>query len=82
MAYNDIADNSLNPVKNDIFNWPDGPNCYNDAQLDYRGEEVTAANFLSVLKGEKDRATGPVLQTNENSTVFIFYSGGGHADGS
>ena len=81
MAYDSVAQSDDNPVKGDIFNWPDGPNCYNAPQLDYKGQEANADNFLSVLKGEKDRASGPVLETNENSIIFIFYSGDGKEDG-
>ena len=36
---------------------------------------MTAAKFLAVLKGDGATAGGPVLASNENSTVFIFYSG-------
>ena len=42
---------------------------------------MSEKNFISVLKGDKDRASGVVLETNENSTVFIFYSGAGETNG-
>ena len=36
---------------------------------------MTKDTFLAVLKGDAAAAGGPVLGSNENSTVFIFYSG-------
>ena len=36
---------------------------------------MTKDTFLAVLKGDSATAGGPVLGSNENSTVFIFYSG-------
>ena len=52
-----------------------------DLSLDYKGSEVNANNFFSVLRGKKDQASGPVLETDENSIIFIFYSGEGKENG-
>ena len=81
MAYDDVAQSDDNPLKGTLFNWPDAPNCYDAPQIDYKGEMANAENFLSVLKGNKDRASGPVLETDENSIIFIFYSGEGELSG-
>ena len=75
MSYNNIATNKRNPIQGDVFNWPTAPNCYNADQFDYQGDNVTAAKFLGVLKGDTNAAGGPVLKSNSDSTVFIFYSG-------
>ena len=75
MAYTDVAYSDDNPYKGDLYNWPTGPNCYNEPQVDYKGSEASADNFYSILKGDKHR--GPVLQTNEDSIIFIFYTGEG-----
>ena len=39
---------------------------------------MTAEKFLAVLKGDDSTAGGPVLQSNKDSTVFVFYSGVGY----
>ena len=93
MAYDDVtkrdedqvcSDSELDPLVTsyELNNWPWGPNCYDASQLDYKCQEVNADNFLSVLKGDEDRASGPVLESDENSIIFIFYSGQGQDDGS
>ena len=66
MIYDDIAHSPDNPHKGEIYNQPGGENVYAgfkkgelDEQylfpmkfpLDYTGEDVTAENFLAVLKG-------------------------------
>ena len=63
-----------------MFNWPHGPALVSQ-NPDYSGQEVNANNFYAVLKGKKDQASGPVLETNENSIIFIFYSGEGMENG-
>ena len=36
---------------------------------------MTKDRFLSILKADATAAGGPVLGSNENSTVFVFFSG-------
>lgn len=49
MAYDDIANHILNPIKGSIFNAPDGENVYDSENIDYRGQDVTKENFFAVL---------------------------------
>ena len=66
MIYDDIAHSPDNPHKGEIYNQPGGENVYAGFKkgelneqylflmkfpLDYTGEDVTAENFLAVLKG-------------------------------
>lgn len=72
MHYDDIAYNKLNPFKGNVINQPNGPNVYIDIPKDYTRENVTSQNFLAVLRGDSNFTKGrKVLQTNENSTIFI-----------
>lgn len=52
-AYDDIANNARNPFPGQIFNKPTynepGKDVYAGAKIDYKGADVTPANFLSVL---------------------------------
>lgn len=46
--------------------------------IDYKGDDVTAANFLSVLKGDaeavKGAGNGKVIGSTSAENIFIFYS--------
>lgn len=74
MAYDDVANNSENPYPNELFNRTDGPNVYDPNVVDYKGKDVTAEKFLAVLTGDTATAGGKVLESNENSQVFIYYT--------
>ena len=77
LAYDDIADNIRNPFPGQIFNTPtekgvEGYNVYDADEIDYRGDDVNKENFFKVLLGD-ETAPGPVLKSNEESRVFVFY---------
>ena len=78
-AYDDIANNTKNPIKGKIFNIPYGDDVYGSCVIDYKGEDVTPTNFLSVLKQDSSAmsaiGSGRVLKSNSNDKVLIFYSG-------
>ena len=75
MAFDDVPYNDMNPFKGQLYNKKDGENVYDGTKLDYKGEDVTAANFYSVLKGDSEATGGkPVLKSDSNSKVFVFYS--------
>ena len=77
LATDDIANHYWNPVKGSIFNAPTkegtpGENVYDSTEIDYRGDQVNKENFFKVLLGD-DTAPGPVLGSDEESRVFVFY---------
>eukprot|EP00475_Leptophrys_vorax_P003420 TRINITY_DN1201_c0_g1_i1.p1 TRINITY_DN1201_c0_g1~~TRINITY_DN1201_c0_g1_i1.p1 ORF type:complete len:430 (-),score=155.64 TRINITY_DN1201_c0_g1_i1:47-1336(-) len=78
MAFDDIANNPSNPKKGQLFNKPNGPDVYKGLVIDYKGNDVTAANFMKVLKGDKAGlagvGSGKVLQSTSSDNVFIYYS--------
>ncbi|XP_027016851.2 legumain-like isoform X2 [Tachysurus fulvidraco] len=78
MMYDDIADHEKNPDKGKIINAPNGPDVYTGVPKDYTGEDVTADNFLAVLRGDSSavKKTGAkkVIQSGRNDTVFIYLS--------
>eukprot|EP00043_Microstomoeca_roanoka_P026662 m.12312 g.12312 ORF g.12312 m.12312 type:complete len:448 (-) comp6831_c0_seq1:154-1497(-) len=73
--YDDIANNIDNPDKGVIINRPNGPNVYEGVRKDYTKKDVTPANFLNVIKGNKTAmsgvGTGRVLESGPNDHVFI-----------
>ncbi|KAM9463051.1 legumain-like [Clarias gariepinus] len=81
MMYDDIAYNEENPFKGKIINVPNGTNVYTGVPKDYTGEEVSAENFLAVLRGDSAavKKTGPkkVIQSGENDSIFIYLTSHG-----
>ena len=76
LAYDDIADSRKNPFKGQLFNKPDpegpGVNVYDQSEIDYSGKDVNKSNFFKVLLGD-DTASGPVLKSNSESKVFVYF---------
>lgn len=83
MAADDIAQDSENPMPGKVFNMPGGPNVYEGVRIDYRGADVTAENFLSVLLGDAaamaGKGTGRVVDSSPHDKLFVFYSDHGAA---
>lgn len=75
MAYDDIANNTDNPIPGKLYNHTDGWDVYNGTKIDYSGKDVTPENFIQILTGGKtEGGNGKVLKTNSNSKVFVFFS--------
>jgi len=76
MMYNDIVNNTENPIPGKLFNEPGGIDVYNNITISYQGDKVTALNFLNVIQGikEGDTKNGPVLESKKNDNIFIYYS--------
>jgi len=81
MAYDDIANNSRNPFPGKLFNKPtaagvEGVDVYAGCKIDYKGADVTPANFAAVMTGT---ATGKKLESTADDNVFVFFSDHGAA---
>jgi legumain len=81
MAYDDIANNRRNRFPGTMYNKPSGAdpgsNVYAGCVIDYKGDDVTAANFLAVIQGKNSEVVGGngrVLESGPEDEVFIFYS--------
>jgi legumain len=82
LSYDDVANNRRNPYKGQLFNKPvptleseaelANYNVYDANRIDYSGKEVNKENFFKVLLGD-DSASGPVLKSDAESRVFIYY---------
>jgi len=73
LSYDDVAHSSSNPFPGKLFNKPDGPDVYAGCKMAYKGKQVTATNFLKVLKGDTS-APGPVLKSTAEDRVFVYYA--------
>lgn len=78
--YDDIANSRQNPFPGKLFNAPTpkgtaGRDVYAGVDIDYKSTDVSAANFLSVLKGDaaamKGKGTGRVLKSTKKDRVFV-----------
>jgi legumain len=77
MAYDDIANDPENPIPGKLFNKPDGTDVYAGCKIDYKGDDVTPANFLAILEGNASKVSGGngrVLKSSKDSKVFINFS--------
>jgi len=79
LSYDDVANSPENIFPGKLFNKPTaagtpGVDVYEGCKIDYRGNNVTAANVINVLKGDAAAAKGPVLKSNENSKVFFYFA--------
>lgn len=77
MMYDDIASSSSNPFKGKVFNKPTkvgdaGVDVYAGCKIDYKGSDVTPANFVNVLTGASAKTGGkPVLKSTAQDRVFV-----------
>jgi hypothetical protein len=81
-AYDDIAQSTSNPFKGKVFNKPtykdQGVDVYEGIKIDYTKTQVTPANFLAVLEGDKSAVKGKgterVLESTSSDNVFIYFA--------
>ena len=76
MAYDDIANNSRNPVPGQLFNKPSkvgdaGFDVYEGCNIDYKGADVNSDNIVKVMTGT---ASGKKLESTSEDNVFVFFS--------
>jgi legumain len=80
MSYDDVANSPSNPFPGQLFNKPTaagtpGADVYAGCTIDYKGKDVTAANLMSVLKGDSAAVKGKkVLKSTESSKVFFYFA--------
>jgi len=75
MAFDDVATSTQNPFPGELYNHPDGENVYDADAVTYKTHSVSPNNFLEVLYGDAlDVEFRPVLRSDENSKVFVFFS--------
>jgi ABC-type branched-subunit amino acid transport system substrate-binding protein len=68
----DIAESEDNPLKGNVHYTVGGKNLRESAEIDYSGDQVTLDNLINVLLGNQTDETGDVLETTQNSNIFIY----------
>ncbi|KAM4723485.1 legumain-like [Anableps anableps] len=77
MMYDDLAHNKENPTPGMLINRWNGPDVYGGVPKDYTGNDVTAKNFLAILKGDASAVTGgsgKVVKSGPNDYVFVYFT--------
>lgn len=75
--YDDIAYNEENPRRGTIINNPKGGDVYKGVPKDYTGENLTTANLIAAILGNKTAikgGSGKVVNSGPNDRIFIYYS--------
>lgn len=73
IAYNDVVNHEMNPVKGAVYNNKSHINVYpGDDAIDYQGDDANAESFFRVLLGDDKK--GRALKTTENDDIFIYYN--------
>jgi legumain len=75
IVQDDVANSPSNPKKGQLFNWPGGPDVYQGMVKDYTAGDVTAVNFLKIMKGEDMTGigSGKTLKSTSEDRVFIAF---------
>ncbi|XP_026820050.1 legumain-like isoform X1 [Rhopalosiphum maidis] len=81
MMTDDVAFDSKNPYRGELFNHPNGSDVYQGVQVDYKGEEVSKEHFLNVLNGNKaamiNLGSGRVIESKHRDNIFVYFVGHG-----
>jgi legumain len=76
--YDDIANSPNNPHPGKIINNPQAEDVYAGINIDYKGEDVTAVNFLAALAGNKQAlqgvGSGKVVDSGADDEVFVYFA--------
>lgn len=73
----DIATNPSNPEQGVIRVMPGGANLYTDIHIDYSLKDLEADDFCNILAGNATERTPVVVDGDEGTNLFIFWSGHG-----
>uniref|UniRef100_A0A0K0F3T5 legumain n=1 Tax=Strongyloides venezuelensis TaxID=75913 RepID=A0A0K0F3T5_STRVS len=78
-AYDDIANNEMNPFPGKIYNHPSlKEDVYAGLKIDYKGDDVNEKNFLCALSGDKSClqgvGSGRVIESTKDDDVFVYYA--------
>ena len=81
MAFDDVAQDDENPFPGTLYNTQGGPNVYDGCIIDFVGDDVTKQNFQAILRGDaaslnitNEATTGRVLESDDKSKVFLYFS--------
>lgn len=74
---NDIANNKRNKHPGVIRTSTDGDNLYQNVNIDYCTDTLSALDISNILLGNQSSHLPVVLHTNKNTNIFFYWSGHG-----
>jgi legumain len=79
--YDDVADSRYQHAehKGKLFNKPtkagvEGEDVYAGCNIDFKGKTATAANLLSIMKGDPVANSSKTLKSDSESKIFFYYA--------
>ncbi|ADE83205.1 hypothetical protein PRMUPPPA20_20180 [Xylanibacter ruminicola] len=79
VSADDVANASENTDRGAVRTDPNGGNLREGAVIDYKNADLTPADIVNILKGNKTDRTPVVLPKDEGQNVFFFWSGHGRS---
>ncbi len=79
VSSDDVANASENTDRGAVRTDPDGANLREGAVIDYKNADLTPADIVNILKGEKTDRTPVVLPADAGQNVLLFWSGHGRS---
>jgi len=79
VSSDDVANASENTDRGAVRTDPDGRNLREGAVIDYKNADLTPADIVNILKGEKTDRTPVVLPADAGQNVLLFWSGHGRS---
>ena len=79
VSSDDVANASENTDRGAVRTDPDGANLREGAVIDYKNADLTPADIVNILKGEKTDRTPVVLPRDAGQNVLLFWSGHGRS---
>ena len=77
MLADEYTANAKNPYPNHLIKNGNVSVYWENVEIDYRGEDVTASQVARVLTGSSSKGKGPVLQSDLHSNILIYWTGHG-----
>ncbi len=77
----DIALNPVNPFPGVVEYTDGGDNNYDNVDIDYYLEDVSAAHLLDILAGNAADVSAPVVDSGPTDNIYLYLSGHGNQDG-
>jgi len=78
----DLSAAAQNPYAGVVQYQPEGENLYDPApEVDYRLEDIDAADLLDILSGNTSTGLDPVIGSQAGDNIYVFLAGHGSRDG-
>ncbi len=81
MVYDDIPQDPLNTKPGEVYHLPKIEEVRKTADIDYSGEQVNLQTIEQVMTGTSSSPDVPVLDSDENSTVLVYFASHGASGG-